>query len=79
MTMYKLSTVYRRSTADKLSTALTRFRPRSRDNRSGVPIDPDNGSAGASAPARPEPEMKSPEFQRRAARAMGQSPVAWSG
>lgn len=59
----------------KLSTTLTKWRSRSEDHLTDLSI----ASGDMSVPAQPGLAAKSPEFQRRAARAMGQTPVAWSG
>lgn len=65
-------------TMNKLSTTLTKLRAWTKDGNS----NDDNSGLKVStepAPAYSKPEMKSPEFQRRAARAMGQTPAAWYG
>jgi hypothetical protein len=62
-------------TMNKLSVTLTRWRQRPEGRASGMEAD----SNAETVDAQPEPEMKSPEFQRRAARAMGRAPVAWYG
>ena len=62
-------------TMNQLSTTLTRWRSRSKDRSTGMEAD----SSAEQVVSEPTPEMKSPEFQRRAARAMGQAAVAWYG
>jgi hypothetical protein len=57
---------------NKLSSTLTKWRSRSKDRPTELTID-------VSVAVQTMPAAKSPEFQRRAARAMGQSPVVWSG
>jgi hypothetical protein len=62
-------------TMNKLSATLTKWRQRSDDHSTGTQAD----SNAEPVDTKPEPEAKSPEFQRRAARAMGRAPVAWYG
>lgn len=62
-------------TMNKLSTTLAKWRSRSKSRATDTDFDT---STEPVAPE-PAPETKSPEFQRRAARAMGQTPVAWYG
>jgi hypothetical protein len=62
-------------TMNKLSTTLTKWRSWPRDRMGDLVVDPGDESV----PVYTKPEMKSPEFQRRAARAMGQAPAAWAG
>jgi hypothetical protein len=57
----------------KLSETMMKWRSRSTARSTDPAVDT------AEAPAVPDVATKSPEFQRRAARAMGKSAVAWSG